>query len=471
MKSSICIETTKKRIINSINETNSLYMVEAPGIACPRLVLRNGTNDSDTAKEIFIKKVYFKKSLKQCLNGEQQPRVWLDLGMHIGCFAVYVSQYGCSVIGYEPNIENIALAEVNINLNPTFGIFVCHNEAVVPKAQLSDDKYVSLHISPKPNCTTRHVTIPTYPHSTQLKKYKVKATTLNKVFQLYPKIDAIKMDIEGMEVALLEEIDYIPERVRVLVFEYTFDFVPGHVRFQGIIQKLSTWFNVETSITKDIITFANTKQYPHHGYVYCIRKTNIENIYSLKTERSNCFDQAEELIMKLPLSKKKRSTKWEGIQNSYLFGWTKFLDKRKMICKPCKDNASSRDLLLVLVRLLKTYSTTFEFTTINININIETARHTDNNNFGSSVIVGLGNYTGGRFCVTGNSERNPKLQGHRELTMYNIKRNFVLFDGREEHYTEPFTNTRISITFFCMFKPNMFHKSLHDMDEDELLHL
>ena len=286
MEASICIKTSKPLIINSINEANYLYIAEAPGIACPRLVLRNGTNDLDTAKEIFIKKVYFKKSLKQCLNWDHQPRVWLDLGMHIGCFAVYVSQYGCSVIGYEPNRKNIALAEVNINLNPSFGTFVCHNEAVVTKALLSRDEYVSLHISPKAFCTTRHMTIPTYPHSTQLKKYKVKGTTLDKVFKMYPQIDAIKMDIEGMEVALLEEIDYIPERVRILVFEYTFDYVPGHLRFMSIIEKLSKWFNVETSITENIITFANTKQYPHHAFVYCTRKSNINNIYSLKTERN-----------------------------------------------------------------------------------------------------------------------------------------------------------------------------------------
>ena len=179
--------------------------------------------------------------------------------------------------------------------------------------------------------------------------------------------------------------------------------------------------------------------------------------------------------MKLPRSQKKRSGKWEGKQNSYLYGYTKYLKDRKMVCKPCRDNAYSIDLLLMLVRLFKTYSTTFEFTTVNININIETARHTDRNNVGSSVIVGLGDYTGGRFCVSGSTTKNnkqkPPLQGHRESTMYNIKRNFVLFDGREEHYTEPFTKTRISITFFCMFKPNIFNKSLHAMDKDELLYL
>ena len=77
----------------------------------------------------------------------------------------------------------------------------------------------------------------------------------------------------------------------------------------------------------------------------------------------------------------------------------------------------------------------FRFTTVQVNYNYKTKTHIDKNNIGDSVIVGLGDYTGGAVIVEG--------------TPYNIKYHPLMFNGSEmEHGTAPYTGNRYSLVFF-----------------------
>jgi hypothetical protein len=77
----------------------------------------------------------------------------------------------------------------------------------------------------------------------------------------------------------------------------------------------------------------------------------------------------------------------------------------------------------------------FAWTSMAINFGTVSAPHVDKNRKGSvSIIMGLGDYTGGDFVQGGIN--------------YDIKNKILLFDGAVEHHSMPFEGDRISIVFF-----------------------
>jgi hypothetical protein len=77
----------------------------------------------------------------------------------------------------------------------------------------------------------------------------------------------------------------------------------------------------------------------------------------------------------------------------------------------------------------------FKFSTVQVNYNYKTKPHIDKNNVGSSLIIGLGNYTGGDLLV----EHKP----------YNIKYKPTIFNGANLlHSTAPYKGERYSLVFF-----------------------
>lgn len=71
-----------------------------------------------------------------------------------------------------------------------------------------------------------------------------------------------------------------------------------------------------------------------------------------------------------------------------------------------------------------------------VNKNYECAEHVDKHNDGPSVMIALGEYTGGRLRLTETGE---------EL---DAKDRFVHFDGRRPHMTTPFEGERFTLVFF-----------------------
>eukprot|EP00971_Amphidinium_carterae_P196571 3901114-Amphidinium_carterae.1 len=85
--------------------------------------------------------------------------------------------------------------------------------------------------------------------------------------------------------------------------------------------------------------------------------------------------------------------------------------------------------------------------------------HQDAGNFGLSDIIGLGTYDGGQLWVSSSSghERLPeKLQpihlrldsGSLRGTWHDIRRKWLVFDGKAWHCSRPYTGQRISVIFF-----------------------
>jgi hypothetical protein len=105
------------------------------------------------------------------------------------------------------------------------------------------------------------------------------------------------------------------------------------------------------------------------------------------------------------------------------------------------------------------------YTTVMINMNYQALPHTDKNNVGPSLVVAMGDYTGGDLItidVSGNE------------TAYNIRYRPVIMDASIiTHYVKPITSgTRYSIIFFRGKMTNAILKKYgNDISLDELLEL
>ena len=102
-----------------------------------------------------------------------------------------------------------------------------------------------------------------------------------------------------------------------------------------------------------------------------------------------------------------------------------------------------------------------EFTSIQLNKDYASTIHVDKNNVGESLILGLGDYTGGELWVYDPKGRVPMevtraVPGWPKLkigsivtgTIHDVKRTWVRFDGRRPHATMPIEGSRYTLIFF-----------------------
>ena len=98
------------------------------------------------------------------------------------------------------------------------------------------------------------------------------------------------------------------------------------------------------------------------------------------------------------------------------------------------------------------YPREFKFSTIQYNYNSRCSKHIDSNNAGNSVIIGMGDYTGGRLIIY---DENDKP------TYYDIKHKFLRFNGSKfYHEVEAYQGNRLTLVFFNL---------LEGTDQEDLL--
>ena len=81
----------------------------------------------------------------------------------------------------------------------------------------------------------------------------------------------------------------------------------------------------------------------------------------------------------------------------------------------------------------------FEYTSVQMNRNFPCPRHIDSKNIGESVLLNIGNYTGGELVVE--YEDGDKI-------INNINSLYRFNGSKYHHYTLPFTGTRYALVFF-----------------------
>jgi FkbM family methyltransferase len=175
-----------------------------------RVCFRPDSADGKAMHEVFVKRAYRRPSL----GFDVEPGdVWIDLGAHIGSFAVYAAARGATrVYAYEPEESNFALLERNVALN---ALPVTARRAAVVRGPRGDS--VTLHV---PTSAARNWRASVTP-SRSTRPVAVPAVSLQQVLDACPDATAVKMDVEKAEVALLTDPLLDWRGVRKLVFEYT----------------------------------------------------------------------------------------------------------------------------------------------------------------------------------------------------------------------------------------------------------
>lgn len=193
---------------------------------------REGTTDEKVIEEVIKRNVYEKKKINFLIETDD---VWLDLGANIGTFSLLCLKNQCKVYGFEPEPENFKLYKENIELNKGKKII----KAVKKAVHLKNGKTL-LYLCKGDYNKYRH---------TLIKKKGRNSIPIHviSIYDLINKYDpnAIKMDIEGTEIELLENIDlnYL-KKIKKLVFEYSFDVDKSIPRFLNIIKRLHSIYSI-----------------------------------------------------------------------------------------------------------------------------------------------------------------------------------------------------------------------------------
>jgi FkbM family methyltransferase len=222
-----------------------------------KVYIREDTTDIKVIEEVLLRKVYEQQGL--AIEGSDR---WLDLGGNIGTFAMLVMSRGAYVTSYEPEITNANLLTVNLNSNFPDRPFTVHQCAV----STINDEAVNLYICKGDYNKYRHTMVPVRGRQV------VKVPNVHIVDVLKSKqFNAIKMDIEGAEIPILELLtpdDWRNFGIEKLVFEYSFDVDKSIPRFNRIIDILKQAYHkvIFTKVKQDEDEY---KYYPAMTIVYC----------------------------------------------------------------------------------------------------------------------------------------------------------------------------------------------------------
>lgn len=185
----------------------TLLMRTIPFLNSKFLVETRGDADDSILAEIFLLREYalIEPVLKTA------KTVVLDIGAHKGFFALYVRALNETVpiLCYEPEEINYVALKRHLEINKIQGV-VTKNVAAA-----KEEGTLLLNVSED----SHNHSIVVAPGTTVQKK--VNATTLEKIVSKFEKVDVLKMDIEGAEFQIFENINpEVLQKIGTLFMEY-----------------------------------------------------------------------------------------------------------------------------------------------------------------------------------------------------------------------------------------------------------
>lgn len=222
-----------------------IYVSEKTGL---KFYYRPNTSDIKTIMEVVERDVYQKKYF-QIEHGEH----WVDLGGNIGSFTLLALRKGATVDVYEADNEHCELIKMNLELN---GL----NANVINKAAVHDSTTeIYLNIQKNGN-TWRNSIVKNWNGG----KKKVDCINIEDVLN---NDVCCKMDIEGAEMLILENIKSMPKK---MVYEWSFDIDDNIDRYRNVLKKMiDNYQNVKHNSIKDEHKIWQKGWFPPCRNVYC----------------------------------------------------------------------------------------------------------------------------------------------------------------------------------------------------------
>ena len=234
--------------------------------------MRPNTTDDKVIEEVLTKKNEYQSRSTKLGDGFAVEKTdhWLDLGANIGTFLMLAISAGGTVVAVEPEPENIQLLKQNLSTNFPDGAF-----AVVEAGVAVESGTGTLHLCNTDRNKYRHSMVEGGTWAYGNKSIEVPTVAFTELLSQYPNTNAVKMDIEAMEIFLLESLSSeVLGRFEKLVFEYTFDFDSNIPRFYAIIDKLNIIFthvHIDRKVDRSKPTYEKHGRKPQAVMVYCLR--------------------------------------------------------------------------------------------------------------------------------------------------------------------------------------------------------
>jgi FkbM family methyltransferase len=173
-----------------------------------KIKLRANTSDIRVFNDLFLRKEYPLPKNK--------IKLVVDIGSHIGLFALFISKKAEKIICFEPLKENFKLLKENIKINNLRNVYVYN-------CGLSSRTYKGKIFLPKKANRINWGAASTLPTRSEVSnKYQLaKFIKPNFIFKKFDKINYLKMDCEGCEFKILPLLDL--DKVDFLVMEYHLD--------------------------------------------------------------------------------------------------------------------------------------------------------------------------------------------------------------------------------------------------------
>lgn len=177
----------------------------------------------------------------------------IDIGGHIGLFALFSSQFCKSgkIYCFEPIKENFDMLKTNIELN--------HITNIIPinAAVSKDNAQVTIYLNEDEAGHSMHVI--------GTKTVQVRSISLQSIFDSYDidSCDFLKIDCEGEEYTIMDSLPFVNNKIKKICIEYHFADTKPHL-LEELIKKLESFsFNVKTR-----------KILPDIGFLYATRQTS-----------------------------------------------------------------------------------------------------------------------------------------------------------------------------------------------------
>jgi FkbM family methyltransferase len=190
--------------------------------------VRPNTSDEKTFKEIFVKENYKAKKIGFTV---EQGETWLDLGANCGHFALYAMEKGAKVYCVDADPQN----ETMIKAISTHKNFLGYEIKAIVEDSF-EKEYVSFF--QKQDGMSWKSSLYRVPKS---KIIKIKTLKLTELIANFEGELCLKMDIEGAEIKILQEIKDF-SKIKKLAFEWSFDKEPRMSHWKKIIKKMQSNF-------------------------------------------------------------------------------------------------------------------------------------------------------------------------------------------------------------------------------------
>lgn len=158
--------------------------------------------DEKIADEVITRGIYERPKFDfEIVPGD----TWCDLGAHVGVFTSLCLAAGCDVVSVEPDRGNFEVLERNASLNAGHqGQQTCLvHAACLPSCSIPSKATVTLYLHPEIG----------FRHSVIAKRRRipwaevsVPATSLPELLRQHPRITAVKVDVQGSEVGIIQSV-------------------------------------------------------------------------------------------------------------------------------------------------------------------------------------------------------------------------------------------------------------------------